>query len=310
MTARPDVSVIIPTRNRARSLERLLASIGALREADPPRAEFLFVDNGSTDGTGALLQREARREARFRMKVIEEPRPGKSNALNRGLAEAEGGIVILIDDDVVVDPAWLVSHWQFHLASGFAVAQGRVLAGTDPQGRPADPARLREYNIPIVDYGPEAREIRGFTGTNVSLDRRVVEVVGKFNPWLGPGASGYSEDTEYSRRIRAAGFRIGYAPGAVVFHELDPERYGRAYHRLTEYRKGLSRSLYRRESLWLRILPDLAVNCMRYGVYRALGRVQKAYRTEGRIMKRLGELHGRWRGAGSRGPSGEGEAKR
>ena len=57
---------------------------------------------------------------------------------------------------------------------------------------------------------------------------------------------GLVESTEYSIRIRNAGFKIGYTPGAIVYHELNPKRYGRAYNRMVEYRKGLSRSIYRR----------------------------------------------------------------
>src|SRR5256885_2100829 len=87
------------------------------------------------------------------------------------------------------------SHYKCQRASEFGALQGGFLPGVDPQGRPADPSRLREYNIPIVDYGDEIRAIRGFTGTNVSFKRGVIRQVGLFNPRLGPGALGFSEDT-------------------------------------------------------------------------------------------------------------------
>ena len=127
----------------------------------------------------------------------------------------------------------------------------------------------------------------------MSFKREVFEKVGFFDPWLGPGAAGFSEDTEYSIRIRKAGFKIGYTPHAIVFHELDPGRYGPAYNRMVEYRKGLSRSLYRQDSILFRVIPDLVANCLRYGLYRLLGKSQKAYRTEGRIMKCWGYLVGK-----------------
>jgi hypothetical protein len=53
--------------------------------------------------------------------------------------------------------------------------------------------------------------------------------VGFFDSRLGPGAAGFSEDTEYSIRIRNAGFKIGYTPGAIVYHELNPKRYGHPF---------------------------------------------------------------------------------
>src|SRR6185503_16024061 len=105
------------------------------------------------------------------------------------------------------------------------------------------------------DYGEEIIAIRGLTGTNMSFKREVFERVGLFDLRLGPGASGFSEDTEFSLRIRRAGFRIGYTPHAVVYHELDPARYGSTYNRDVQFRKGLSRSIYRRDSIVFRVVP-------------------------------------------------------
>jgi glucosyl-dolichyl phosphate glucuronosyltransferase len=289
----PHISVIVPTYNRAASLQRLLASLGSLELSDSILAEVIIVDNGSTDNTGEVLFREQGKRNRFDFRVAKEETKGKSSALNNGIGLARGEILIVVDDDVVVHERWMTEHWECHRVGEFGAVQGRVLPGVDPQGRPADPNRLREYNIPIVDYGNEIRPIRGFTGTNVSFKRDIVRQVGLFNPRLGPGALGFSEDTEYSIRMRRAGFKIGYSPGAIVYHELNPERYGRAYNRRTEYRKGVSRSIYRQDSIWFKILPDLMAQCIRYGIYRLLGMAQKAYKTEGRILKSWGYLSGK-----------------
>lgn len=270
-----------------------MASLGSLELSDSIQAEVIIVDNGSTDNTGEILAQAKGRPNRFRFRVSQETNRGKSNVLNHGIGLARGEILIIVDDDVVVHRRWMAEHWECHCVSEFGAVQGRVLPGVDPQGRPADPSRLREYNIPIVDYGGEMRSIRGFTGTNVSFKRDIVRQVGLFNPRLGPGALGFSEDTEYSIRIRRAGFEIGYNPNAVVYHELNPERYGRAYNRRAEYRKGLSRSFYREDSIWLKVLPDLMAQCVRYGIYRLLGKAQKAYKIEGRILKSWGYLSGK-----------------
>ena len=136
--------------------------------------------------------------------------------------------------------------------------------------------------------------IRGLTGTNLSFQRSVMNAVGVFDVRLGPGAAGFSEDTEFSRRIRNAGFKIGYTPDAIVYHELNPNRYGRAYNREVEYRKGASRSIYRQDSILFRVLPNLAANCFRYGLYKALRLTQKADKTEGRIVKCWGYLMGKF----------------
>ena len=146
------------------------------------------------------------------------------------------------------------------------------------------------------------REIRGLTGTNISFKREVFEKVGFYDERLGPGASGFSEDTEYSMRIRQAGFQIGYTPHAVVYHELNPDRYGLAVKREVQYRKGLSRSVYRRDSILFNVLPNLFANCARWLIYKAMGKRQKTYKTEGRILKYWGYLAGRMQMRMGKGP--------
>lgn len=288
-----DISIIIPTRNRAASLTRLLRSLEAMEIPPAARVEALVVDNGSTDETARMAGGWPSRVERLSVRALSEPKVGKANALNCGLAAAHGEPILAVDDDVVVDRNWLVAHLDCLQSATFDAVQGRVLPGVDPAGRPAESERLQEYNIPIVDYGEQVRAVRGLTGTNVALRRKVVEAVGRFDPRLGPGASGFSEDTEYSIRIRQAGFSIGYAPRAVVYHELDPRRYGRTYNRQIQFRKGVSRAIYRRDSLLLHVLPNLLASCVRLAIYRALGKSGKVYRTEGRVMRNWGFLVGK-----------------
>ena len=270
-----------------------MASFDALVCPDSITAELLIVDNGSTDNTASVLMPAT--STKFFLRVLREDRQGKSSALNRGLSLAQGKILLIVDDDVVVHPLWLIKHFESYSVSSFDAVQGRVLPGVDLDGKPADPNKLREYNIPIIDYGDQICEIRGLTGTNISFKREVFERVGRFDTRLGPGAAGFSEDSEYSMRIRQAGFKIGYTPDAVAYHELSPARYGREYNRKVEYQKGLSRSLYRTDSIVFNVLPNLVANCIRYPLYCLLGKTQKAYKTEGRIMKGWGYLAGKVR---------------
>ncbi|MGE5218534.1 MAG: glycosyltransferase [Chloroflexota bacterium] len=288
------LSVIIPTRNRADSLKALLDSINNSELSDATEIEVIVVNNGSTDRTNELLAGETKLPRRHRLMLLEENRPGKSRAINRGLDAARGEILMIVDDDVTVDSHCLAKHIDAHERGDFAAIQGKVLPGKDPEGRDADPRRLREYNIPLIDYGPEIVEIRGLTGTNMSFQRKVLQAVGRFDIRLGPGASGFSEDTEFSIRVREAGFKIGYTPHAIVYHELNPGRYGRAYNRDVQYRKGFSRSLYRHDPILFKVFPNLLANCFRFGIYRLLGLSQKAYKTEGRMMKCCGYLVGKF----------------
>jgi glucosyl-dolichyl phosphate glucuronosyltransferase len=292
------ISVIISTRNRRHSLRALLETLDAAKSPDGAAVRIFVVDNGSTDSTGEMLRAITARKGRYPLTVLEQPTPGKARGLNQGLALAQSDLTIVLDDDVTVDEMCLEKHFEAYQRTEFAAIQGMVLPGKNAEGQTVDPKRLREYNIPVIDYGDDIREIRGLIGTNVSFKHEVFEKVGFFDPRLGPGASGFSEDTEFSIRLRKAGFKIGYTPHAVVYHELNPSRYGKAYYRDVEYRKGVSRSIYRHDSILFRVIPDLVANCLRYAIYRILRLNQKAYKTEGRIMKCWGYLTGKLQHAG------------
>lgn len=293
MTKLVDLTIIIPTHNRSKSLQRLFASLHNANGLSDSDVEVLVVDNGSTDQTRAEIETELNRPNWYQLSSLEEPRRGKAFALNCGLRVAQGRVIMVLDDDVTIEPWALKKHLMCYEESPFDAVQGRILPGVDPAGKPGQIERIREYNIPLIDYGEIMRPIRGLTGTNMSFKREIFETIGGFDTRLGPGAAGFSEDTEFSLRIRGAGFAIGYTPDAVVYHELDPNRYGRRYNRMVEFRKGLSRSIYRHDSIPFNVLPYLCANCVRYGLYRALGNRLKAYKTEGRVMKSWGYLSGK-----------------
>ena len=288
-----DLSVIVPTYNRAESLERLIRSLDSLEALDSISLEVLVVNNGSTDATSNLLAREQANPRRYHLAVLLEERRGQSAAINLGLQCCAGRLICLLDDDVVVDPGWARGIIDSYRQSDFDALQGRVLPGVDPQGNLADPRKLYYYNIPLVDEGDRIKPRRGLTGAHMTAKREVFEAVGYFDYRLGPGASGFSGDTDFSRRTRAAGFKIGYTPYAAVYHELNPARYGRTYNRRVQFQKGLSRSIYRRDSIWLHVLPNLFANGLRFCLYSLAGNARKAYVTEGRIFRWLGYLRGK-----------------
>lgn len=285
-----DLTIIIPTRNRLPSLSRLFASLRLSLSRINASFEIFVVNNGDLQNTAKISELAKAENLEI---IVLGPTPGKSWGLNEGLKRAKGRIICPLDDDVIVALDWAEKLLEAHTSTAFDAIQGKILPGVDPEGRAADPARLREYNIPIIDYGEEVREIRGLTGTNGSFKRGVFERVGFYDTRLGPGGSGFSEDTEYSMRIRKEGFKIGYTPHAIVYHELNPARYGLAVKREVQYRKGLSRSVYRHDSIFFDVLPNLFANCIRFVIYKALGARQKSYKTEGRILKYWGYLAGR-----------------
>ncbi len=288
----PTLSVLVATRDRAAKLARLLASL----EAEAPELlEVAVVDNGSRDGTGELLQRWS--STRPWARRLRHAAPGKSGALNAALADARGAWVGFVDDDVEVRPGWARALRAAAGAHGAVALQGRILP---PAAALADGelmARWRRLGtLPYVDLGEGLAERRALTGANIAVSRPALVAVGGFDERLGPGAAGLSEDTDLARRLREAGGRILYVGGAVVEHELDPERLSDAYFDAYHRRLGKSRLIQDHKSLWTSVLPNFALASLQAGVVGLVSRGAGYYRKRGRRVAygaMLAELAGR-----------------
>ena len=119
------VSVIVPVRNGAPWLAR---AIEALLTEDPGgRYEIIAIDDGSTDGSAAILARFNRDP---RVRVIDGPGRGATAALNLGVALAQCALVAQVDQDVIVERGWLATLRRALRDPKVAAAQGYYV--TDP----------------------------------------------------------------------------------------------------------------------------------------------------------------------------------
>lgn len=98
----PTVSVVVPAYNAAAHLDRTLASLRAQTFRD---FEVIVVDDGSTDGTAAIVAKTASRDGRFRL--IRQANAGVAAARNRGLAEVRGRYFANLDADDMWRPKFL-----------------------------------------------------------------------------------------------------------------------------------------------------------------------------------------------------------
>ena len=100
----PLISVVIPVYNAEQFLPACLDSV---LHQDYPSFEILVIDDGSTDGSAALIDRYAAREPRI--VALHQRNAGVSAARNRGLTEARGEYIAFVDADDRVTPSYL-SH--------------------------------------------------------------------------------------------------------------------------------------------------------------------------------------------------------
>jgi glycosyltransferase involved in cell wall biosynthesis len=214
-------------------LAKALDSIATQTLPESLEWEVLVVDNNSTDQTREVVEDFCRRHPR-RFRYLFEPQQGKSYALNAGIREARGEILAFMDDDVTVEPTWL-RNLTAPLHNGeWAGAGGRIL----PERTFSPPRWLsvegRHALLPLavfdlgLDAGPLAEPPYG---TNTAFRKEMFEKYGGFRTDLGPrpGSEVRNEDTEFGRRLIAAGERLRYEPSAVVYHSAPEHRVQKEY---------------------------------------------------------------------------------
>lgn len=210
------VSVIVPACNNEGTLHACLC---ALARQGWPHLEILVVNDGSTDGTGAVARRHAARDGRIR--VLDLPvRRGAAAARNVGLHHAQGALLAFTDGDCEPEPQWLERLLVPVLADSEACAGGPDVVPADAPlisrciGHSVDSwvtsAGLRRGETTLVNYLPG-------TG-NLALRRTMLERVGTFNEAFHDTG----EDKEFLYRARAAGARMVHVKDARVWHRRKP----------------------------------------------------------------------------------------
>jgi glycosyltransferase involved in cell wall biosynthesis len=226
------ITVILCTYNRSQSLARTLESLAASTFLDAVEWEVLVVDNNSNDQTRDVVEDFCRRyPGRFR--YFFEPRQGKSYALNAGVREARGDVLAFTDDDVTFEPTWLEN-----LAVPFGTGEWAGVGGRTLLAQAFSPPRwlVPSDSLGVLaaffDLGTEPCELRQPPfGANMAFRREMFNKYGLFRTELGPrpGSQIRNEDTEFGRRLMAAGERLRYEPSAVVYHPLPQERVNKKY---------------------------------------------------------------------------------
>ena len=244
------LDVLIPSRNRAGQLTRAIESLLAAPIPEGLAVTIVPVNNGSTDGTGPLLEWLSVR-FRGRIQVVEERRCGKSRALNAGIAATSGMLVGMIDDDEEID-----RNWYHEVLRAFTASPSLDFIGGPyrPVWAQAPPDWIPNDYLAVlgdVDSGAGEREFsRAFPGIlkggNAVVRRSALLRVGPYAEWLGPAGAARllsCEDEEMYLRLLQSGATGRYLPTLIVHHHVSAERLTPGYFRRWCFWRGVSRGL-------------------------------------------------------------------
>ena len=209
----PELSVVVATYNRENLVRELVADF-AKQTLSTDAFEVVIVDDGSKVPVKPSL---ARHEAAFALRVIEQPNAGAAAARHRGIVEARGEIILIVDDDMRLPPALLEEHLRRHRA-GYTVVLGHIRAAPRLDQMPLFErfhAQQLDRQVAAFRRGVPARGVHLCTG-NVSFRRADYLAVGGFDRNLAR-----SEDRDLGIRLEQAGARFTFAEDAYTVHESD-----------------------------------------------------------------------------------------
>jgi glycosyltransferase involved in cell wall biosynthesis len=231
------ITVILCTFNRCRSLARTLESVAASVLPESVACEILVVNNNSADSTREVVEGFMRSRPGF-FRYLFEAHQGKSFALNAGVRAAQGDVLAFLDDDVTVEPTWLENLTAPLHGSEWAGTGGRTLLE-----RPFSPPAWLELYGPggmggilaaLFDLGDKPCPLgQPPYGANMAYQKKMFEKYGLFRTDMGPAPNRktprQSEDTEFGRRLMAAGERLLYEPSAIAYHQILEDRVRKEY---------------------------------------------------------------------------------
>jgi len=192
-----DVSLVVIAYNEATVITDCLV---ALRHQSTPRSlEILVVDDGSTDGTRALVEQIGTRDVRVRL-IAHDHNRGRGASRRTGQDAALGPLIGFVDADVIVPPDWL------ERCAAALGPNGAVSGIATPDG---DCAALERILHPVVRVRAHTMAI---SGGNVLFDARALREVG-FDERARLG-----EDFRIARQLAAHGHPIATVPGLLAEH--------------------------------------------------------------------------------------------
>lgn len=261
--ATPDISVVVPSFDRAARLDGCLRALEA-QTIEPSQYEIIVCDDGSpvpvTDSLAATLETLS---GRVHVRVIHQVNAGPASARNRGAAAAAGRFIAFTDDDCRPAPDWLE-----RLLVRFAERPDALLGGGIRPSVESDGYALAMQAIMDFVYADQERRggIRLFSTSNLAVPARAFERIGGFSTAFRQAAG---EDYDLCARWFGAGGEVVYVPDAVVVHDpvLTLRTFWRQHH---AYGRGLLRMRQRMRERGIRLARQSLIERLLTGFHLRL----------------------------------------
>ena len=215
-----DISVIIPTYNRAHLLHPLLSTL-LIQDTENLSLEIIVVNDGSADNTMEVLEqfRQDGSNQGHVIKIVHQTNSGQAKARHAGFLKSSGTYLLFIDDDMELkDSSFIKSHLTEQKKLHNAVVYGKILPRKEPTKTRLSFEKYYEDKI-LENYADFASGVKSPSGrhfftANVSMPRSLYEQSQGFDPFFR-----YLEDIEFGVRLQKNhSATFAYCEKAASYH--------------------------------------------------------------------------------------------
>ncbi len=230
----PSVSIILPCFNEALVIER---SLDSLLNLHYPKLEIIVVDDGSSDDTANRVQRYEGIQGNHVVKLLNQANAGKAAALNRGIQNSSGELIVAVDADARLDPAsllYVIPHFE-------DPSVGAVAGNVKIVNRHNLITKMQALEY-IEGLNMVRRSQGYFSVVNVIpgplgvFRRNVLEEVNGYD------SDTFAEDCDVTIKILSKGWKIEYEPFAITWTEA-PETVVDFFRQRYRWTRGILQSL-------------------------------------------------------------------
>jgi GT2 family glycosyltransferase/glycosyltransferase involved in cell wall biosynthesis len=217
IVSEPEVSIVIPAHNHVRVTHYCLCAL--LLAHNQTKFEIILIDDGSTDETSNIEKFVTG------IRVIRNQKPLRFiAACNKAVKEARGKYVVLLNNDTEVTVGWLDELVDaFHRFENVGIVGSKLL---NPDGSLQDAGGIVWGSGNPCNYGhgrnpweprfSYARQVDYLSGAALMTTTLIWNQVGGLSDYLEPM---YFEDTDFSFKVRDAGYKTYIIPSSIVYHD-------------------------------------------------------------------------------------------